>query len=62
MLTLAQRPTVDTAPLDLRAVHPFYRLVFDDGETISCHADPAAMEAETARILDALVPNAVPVA
>ena len=36
--------------VDLRAVDPFYRLVFDDGETITCHADPAAMEAEIARV------------
>jgi phytoene desaturase len=36
--------------IDLRAVDPFYRLVFDDGETIECHADPEAMRAEIARI------------
>jgi phytoene desaturase len=36
--------------IDLRAIDPFYRLVFDDGETITCHADPAAMEAEIARV------------
>jgi phytoene desaturase len=36
--------------VDLRVVDPFYRLVFDDGETITCHADPAAMEAEIARV------------
>ena len=36
--------------VDLRAIDPFYRLVFDDGETITCHADPAAMEAEIARV------------
>jgi phytoene desaturase len=36
--------------IDLRAVDPFYRLVFNDGETIECHADPAAMKAEVARI------------
>jgi phytoene desaturase len=34
----------------LKAVDPYYRLVFDDGETIDCHADPAAMAAEVARI------------
>jgi phytoene desaturase len=34
----------------LRAIDPFYRLVFDDGETIECHADPAAMRREVARI------------
>jgi phytoene desaturase len=36
--------------VDLRAVDPFYRIVFDDGEHIDCHADPAAMRAEVARI------------
>jgi phytoene desaturase len=36
--------------IDLRSVDPFYRLVFDDGETIECHADPEAMKAEVARI------------
>jgi phytoene desaturase len=36
--------------VDLRAVDPFYRLVFDDGETITCHADAADMEAEIARV------------
>jgi phytoene desaturase len=36
--------------VDLRLVDPFYRLVFDDGEAIDCHADPAAMRAEIARI------------
>jgi phytoene desaturase len=36
--------------VDLRPVDPFYRLVFDDGETITCHADPAAMEVEIARV------------
>jgi phytoene desaturase len=34
----------------LRPVDPFYVLRFDDGETIDCHADPAAMRAEVARI------------
>lgn len=36
--------------VDLRAIDPFYRLVFDDGETIVCPADPAAMRAEVARV------------
>ncbi len=36
--------------VDLRSVDPLYRLVFDDGETITCHADAAAMEAEIARV------------
>jgi len=36
--------------IDLRLVDPFYKLVFDDGEVITCHADPAAMAAEVARI------------
>jgi phytoene desaturase len=34
----------------LRAIDPFYRLVFDDGETIECHADLDAMRQEVARI------------
>lgn len=34
----------------LRPIDPFYRLVFDDGETIDCHADMAAMRREVARI------------
>ncbi len=36
---------VTLTPLD-----PFYRLLFDDGETIDCHADPDRMLAEIARI------------
>ena len=36
--------------VDLRRIDPFYKLVFDDGEVITCHADPAAMRAEVARI------------
>ncbi len=36
--------------VELRAIDPFYRLVFDDGETIDCHADADAMAAEVARI------------
>ncbi len=36
---------VHLVPLD-----PFYKLVFDDGETITCGADHAAMEAEIARV------------
>jgi phytoene desaturase len=36
--------------VDLRSIDPFYRLVFDDGEAIECHADPEAMKAEVARI------------
>ena len=36
--------------IDLRAIDPFYKLVFDDGEEITCYADTAAMEAEVARI------------
>ena len=35
--------------VELRAVDPFYRLVFDDGHVMDCHADPAAMLAEVAR-------------
>jgi phytoene desaturase len=36
--------------IDLRSVDPFYQLVFDDGEVITCHADHDAMAAEVARI------------
>jgi phytoene desaturase len=36
--------------IDLRAVDPFYRIVFDDGEHIDCYADLTAMRAEVARI------------
>jgi phytoene desaturase len=36
--------------IELRTVDPYYRLVFDDGEIIDCHADPAAMKAEIARV------------
>ncbi|TCZ56623.1 phytoene desaturase [Roseicella aquatilis] len=36
--------------IDLRPVDPFYRIRFDDGEVLSCHADPEAMRAEVARI------------
>jgi phytoene desaturase len=34
----------------LRPIDPFYRLVFDDGETITCHAELSAMRQEVARI------------
>ena len=36
--------------VELRAMDPFYRLVFDDGEVIDCHADADAMRAEVERI------------
>ena len=36
--------------VELRAVDPFYRLVFDDGQVMDCHADPGDMLAEVARI------------
>jgi phytoene desaturase len=36
--------------VDLRVIDPFYRLVFDDGHVMDCHADPADMLAEVARI------------
>ncbi len=36
--------------IDLRALDPFYRIVFDDGSQIECHADSQAMRAEVARI------------
>ena len=35
--------------VELRAMTPFYRIRFDDGETFDCSADPAAMRAEVAR-------------
>jgi phytoene desaturase len=41
----------------LRPIDPFYRLVFDDGETIDCHADPMAMRAEVARICPGDLPG-----
>ena len=34
----------------LKATDPFYRLRFDDGSVMDCHADPEAMRAEIARI------------
>ena len=36
--------------IDLRSIDPFYRLVFDNGESIECHADHEAMRAEIARV------------
>ncbi len=36
--------------IDLRALSPFYTLRFDDGETITCSADPDEMRREIARI------------
>ena len=41
----------------LKPMDPFYRLVFDDGETIDCHADLAAMEAEVVRICPSDLPG-----
>jgi phytoene desaturase len=43
--------------VELRLLDPFYRLVFDDGEVIDCHADAAAMRAEVARISPADLPG-----
>ncbi len=34
----------------LRALDPFYRLQFDDGESLTCYADAATMRAEVARL------------
>ncbi|MGG5819171.1 phytoene desaturase [Falsiroseomonas sp. HW251] len=34
----------------LRAIDPFYRIRFDDGDVMSCSADPEATRAEIARI------------
>ncbi|MBK1661303.1 phytoene desaturase [Paracraurococcus ruber] len=36
--------------IDLRPVDPFYKIRFDDGTTLACHADLGAMRAEIARI------------
>jgi phytoene desaturase len=36
--------------VDLRPLSPFYRVRFDDGETINCSADPKAMRDEVARL------------
>jgi phytoene desaturase len=41
----------------LKPVDPYYRLVFDDGEIIDCHADLDAMRAEVARICAADLPG-----
>ena len=43
--------------IDLRSVDPFYRLVFDDGEVITCHADPELMEQEIARVSPSDIPG-----
>jgi phytoene desaturase len=34
----------------LRAIDPFYRIRFDDGEVLDCHGDTVAMEAEVRRL------------
>ncbi len=36
--------------VDLRPMDPFYKLVFDNGDTVVCHADDNAMRDEVARI------------
>ncbi len=36
--------------VDLRRLDPFYRIRFDDGETLDCSGDPAKMRAEIARV------------
>lgn len=36
--------------IELRALDPFYRIVFDDGGRLDCHADADAMRREVARI------------
>jgi len=46
--TLCGRRMADD--VDLRPIDPFYKIRFDDGDTLSCHADLAAMRAEVARI------------
>ncbi len=37
----------------LRALSPFYRIRFNDGSTLDCSGDPAAMRAEVARLAPA---------
>jgi len=46
--TLCGRRMADD--VTLAACDPFYKLVFDDGETFTCGADPASMAAEVARL------------
>jgi phytoene desaturase len=36
--------------VDLRAMNPFYRIRFDDGDEIACSGDDAAMRAEVSRV------------
>ncbi|MGI9245951.1 MAG: phytoene desaturase [Steroidobacteraceae bacterium] len=36
--------------IDLRPLHPFYRIQFDDGSKLDCSGDPAAMRAEVGRL------------
>ncbi|MDE2355764.1 MAG: phytoene desaturase [Alphaproteobacteria bacterium] len=46
--TLCGRRMADD--IDLRALDPFYRIRFDSGESLVCHADAEAMRAEVARL------------
>ena len=39
--------------IDLRPLDPFYRLVFDNGDTLVCHSDADAMREEVRRIAPA---------
>lgn len=39
-----------TDDVDLRALDPFYRIRFNDGEHLDCHGDDAAMRSEIARL------------
>jgi phytoene desaturase len=39
--------------VELRPVHPFYRIRFDDGEVLDCSADEQAMERQIGRIAPA---------
>jgi len=43
--------------LELRALSPFYRIRFDDGDTFEYSADPAAMRAQVARLSPDDVPG-----
>jgi phytoene desaturase len=43
--------------IQLRAMDPFYRIRFDDGTWLACHADPEKTRAEVARIAPEDVPG-----
>jgi phytoene desaturase len=39
--------------IDLRPMNPFYRILFNDGSSMECSGDPAAMRAEVGRLAPA---------